>query len=114
MLAKVNGAKLLQGATAYIITGGYMRKLEFAIQVSLATAIIFGLLGLGGIIASTSAQAAPNLGNLDGTIINPPTRDDAQDPKPGKTDPIIENHGTSLPKQATHATLNKDGSIDLN
>ncbi len=88
-----------------------MRKVEFAIQVVLATAIIFGLLGLGGIMA-TSAQAASSLGNLDPAVTTPPTRDDSQD-RPAKKDPQIENHGTSLPKQATHVILNKDGSLDL-
>ena len=108
-----------QGTTAYIIIGGYMRKVEFAIQLTLVMMAIYGAMGLGGIIMATRAEAsagqdlANKYGNLDPAIVTPPTRDDSQDPKP-KNDPQIENHGAKMPKGAILKTDTVNNSFDLN
>ena len=109
-----------QGATAYLTIGGFMRKVEFAIQLTLVMMAIYGAMGLGGIIMATRAQAsagqdlANTYGNLDPAVVTPPTRDDYQDPKPAQTDPQIENHGAKMPKGAILKTDTVNNSFYLN
>lgn len=95
-----------------------MNKIEFITQLGLVSMIIFGLLGLGGIMART-AQAGVTQGDtridppvIIGTMPSNKAQQDFDQSNKGKI-PEVEDHGVKSLPEAHHATQNNDGSIAL-